>query len=181
MRNKASDVAAHSFGPTDRLFFDTNVWLLLYAPQPPHASGRVRAYSAAFKAVLAAGSTVLIDVLVISEFINRSARLHYELAGRPGDFKTFRNSGFFAGVAVDIAADMGAILGSAKPLDGDLNCADLPTLLTAFAAGGLDFNDQILTGICQRHGLAMVTDDGDFTEGGLQVLTANRRLLTACP
>ena len=34
--------------------------------------------------------------------------------------------------------------------------------------------------MARKHNLTVVTDDGDFTEGGLLVLTANPNLLTVC-
>ena len=50
-------------------------------------------------------------------------------------------------------------------------------LMDDYAAGDSDFNDQISTSLCQQRGLKLVTDDGDFNERGISVITANRRML----
>lgn len=45
------------------------------------------------------------------------------------------------------------------------------------AAGISDFNDQVLTTLCKRSGLKLVTDDGDFKGRGIPIITANQKLL----
>ena len=57
----------------------------------------------------------------------------------------------------------------------------LADLLNDFSTGAFDCNDQFLVECCRKHGLCMLTNDWDFTEGGITVYTANNRLLTACP
>ena len=36
---------------------------------------------------------------------------------------------------------------------------------------------EIIADLCQKRGLKLVTDDGDFASHGLPIVTANRRLL----
>jgi predicted nucleic acid-binding protein len=50
-------------------------------------------------------------------------------------------------------------------------------LVDEYAAGDSDFNDQVLTALCKKKGLKMVTDDVDFKGRGIPVITANKRLL----
>ncbi len=57
----------------------------------------------------------------------------------------------------------------------------MPDLLRSFGKGGEDFNDQLIVEITKKYDLKLLTDDGDMTKGGVDVITANRRLLTACP
>lgn len=54
-------------------------------------------------------------------------------------------------------------------------------MLADFGTGGADWNDQLLVENCRRHGISPLTNDGDFTEGGISVFTANNKLLVACP
>ena len=35
--------------------------------------------------------------------------------------------------------------------------------------------------VCRKHGISPLTNDGDFTEGGISVFTANGKLIRACP
>jgi predicted nucleic acid-binding protein len=50
-------------------------------------------------------------------------------------------------------------------------------LIDEYAAGNSDFNDQVLTTLCKRSGLKLVTDDGDFKGRGIPIITANQKLL----
>ena len=53
----------------------------------------------------------------------------------------------------------------------------IETLLNEYALGDSDFNDQVLTDLCIRTGLMLITDDADFKDRGIPVITANKRLL----
>ena len=52
-------------------------------------------------------------------------------------------------------------------------------MMSAYGAGHSDFNDQVITHLCEREGLTLITHDADFTHQGISVLTANPRLLAA--
>ncbi len=41
-------------------------------------------------------------------------------------------------------------------------------------------NDAILIDICKRRSLKLITHDGDFHSGGIEILTTNPKLLKAC-
>ena len=61
-----------------------------------------------------------------------------------------------------------------------LQLTDINDLLNEFAAGTFDFNDGVMLETCRLRGWKMLTDDGDMTKGGIEVLTANQRLISAC-
>ena len=54
---------------------------------------------------------------------------------------------------------------------------EMNELLDDYAAGGFDFNDQVITELCKRKGLTLITHDGDFKDSGVPILTANKKLL----
>ena len=56
-----SRITGYLFSALDKLFPDTNVWLLIYAPHRPDDS-KVTVYSRAFADILAAESRIHIDV-----------------------------------------------------------------------------------------------------------------------
>ena len=180
MSPEARMIAEHRFQPTDNLLLDANVWLVLYGPQGNHNDYRTKLYSEAFKRILSAGSTIHIDVLVTSEFINSYARFEYKLAIRRGmgaEFKEFRQSNEFPHVAKRIGADAKRILQYCRCIDSGFSTSDIAALLTDYEAGETDFNDQILARICKSNGLILVTNDSDFKNSGVPILTANKRLL----
>ena len=112
MKHEATEVRHYNFTSQDRLFLDANIWLYLYAQLKPQAHW-VKIYSKVFKRILKAKSKVYTDVLVVSEFINRYARLRWRIDesnfGEFDEFKDFRNSPHFKPVAQDIAADVACV------------------------------------------------------------------------
>jgi len=73
-RNATQDIRSYVFSEKDHLFLDANVWLSVYGPQVSRRKGW-DIYSAAWRDIRMAGSKVYIDFLVLSEFINRFARI----------------------------------------------------------------------------------------------------------
>lgn len=180
MKNKAIDVRAHAFAACDRILVDTNVWTYLFCPVP-QAAWAVNAYSHAFKAWLNAGATFFLDVLVFSEFVNTFARLEWKASGVALDFKAFRQAPAFQSVAATIGSQAANILSVSKQVPHAFDEWNLKILLAEFSAGKRDVNDQLLIETCRKFNLSLVTNDADFTEGGVRVFTANQRLLAACP
>jgi predicted nucleic acid-binding protein len=174
---KAIAVANYDFKAEDELFLDANIWLLIYGPQSPGNSG-VAIYSQALAKILAAQSRIYIDVLIVSEFINAYARLKWKLVASHIDkFKVFRKSPEFKSVAQDIAADVKQVLNHCSRIENGFEALEIGGLIDEYAAGDFDFNDQIITALCKRKGLKLVTDDGDFSGQGIPIVTANKRLL----
>jgi len=81
MKNESYHIEEYTFAAADKLLFDANIWLYIYGPQGNPADQRTRVYSAALAKILAARSRIVLDVLILSEFINRYARLRYPDAG----------------------------------------------------------------------------------------------------
>jgi predicted nucleic acid-binding protein len=190
MRNKAHDLAAWLFRGDQRILPDANFWLNVLSPsfglaRPRHS----RDYSSAYRRLLLAKSSLFVDVLIMSEFVNVLARqsftdsLKRQYVGRHGhpDFKAYRNSADFVAPARIIASECRKILRQSIRLDHAFSEWDFGTLLSGFESGGEDFNDQLLIEMARKHSLLFLTDDADMVSGGLEVLTANRRLLAACP
>ena len=119
--------------------------------------------------------------LSFGEFVNRYARIEANRLGAGRDFKSFRKSAAFPPVASTIALEAQNIVNACQCIDHHFAEWNMPSLLNDYSTGAHDYNDQLLIQSCRRHNLSLLTDDRDFTEGGLTVFTANNRLLTACP
>jgi len=188
MKNKAHDLANWNFSPSDRILPDANFWINVFGPASAvaHTDRRLQNYSGALRTMLIQKVTMFIDVTIMSEFVNTLARLEFN-ANFKGkgygsrDFKRFRNSRDFIPTAKMIEREFGKILKISKCVDHPFSSWDLPGLLGDFAKGGEDFNDQLIIEITKRYDLKLLTDDGDMTNGGVDVITANLKLLTACP
>lgn len=173
-------VDSHRFSRRDRLFFDTNVWLRIHTVGYDPNDQNVKAYSSAFRRCLVAGCPIFVDVIVLSEFVNRYARWMFETQPEPQrakGFKSYRNSSAFKPVAKEIADACRRIMGVCKRLDDPFCQVDPEELLSEFETGKVDLNDQLITRLCAAQNLTLITDDGDFGGVGVPILTANRRML----
>jgi len=181
MKNRAFNATAHPFAEGERILPDANFWVYLYGPGAVPGNKLTATYSAVFGQLLTANAELFLDVLVLSEFVNVFARTQYKQKNPGTDFKTWRNTPDFVPVATAIQTQTMQILAVAKPLDHAFATWNLTGVFTDFAAGGHDVNDQLLTETCRHHQLNFLTHDGDCTEGGITVYTANPHLLAACP
>lgn len=172
---KIAAVEDYTFESSDQLLLDTNIWLLLYGPTPNNP--RVSIYSQAFKKILEAKCQIFIDPLIVSEFINRYARIQQRVIAPTKQFKDFRNSNEFKEVACSIADDTSRVLDYCIQIDSGFETIDMNNLLQEYREGKSDFNDQIVTALCNNKSLILLTDDGDFKDQNLEILTANPKLL----
>ena len=177
MSYKAVRVSDHDFTHQDRLFLDTDIWFYLYGPKGSRRRW-VQLYSNIFNRILSAKSKIYIDVLVLSEFINTYSRTQWKFVARHIEsFKDFRNSSDFKPVAQEIGAKVTSILKHCSRIESGFSTLAIDDLITDYAAGNSDFNDQVITEICRSNKLTLITHDGDFRSQEIPILTANSQLL----
>jgi len=187
MKNKAHDVRNWPFQPSDRILPDANFWINVFSPASSAGPRRNRAvhYSNAFRDILTKRALLYVDVLILSEFVNVLARQEFNTRFiaqyGAGGFKAYRNSADFVPTARMITREMRKILARSTRLDHSLSEWDFVGLLRDFESGSEDFNDRLIVEMARKHSLCLLTDDGDMTNGGVTVLTANQRLISACP
>jgi predicted nucleic acid-binding protein len=183
MKNKAYDLSSYSFSSDEQVLVDTNIWLYLF-PAPTDPSNRFATqYSTAFSSLISAKAQPVLDPMVLSEYLNRYIRIEWEgnYKSQYPKFKDFRNSSDFLAIASAAETFAKRILSFCQIHSIPANELDLNQALSAFSAGGEDFNDALLVDICKKRNLKLMTNDGDFQDGGIEVLTTNPRLLRACP
>jgi predicted nucleic acid-binding protein len=181
MKNRAFDASSHAYSSGERILPDANFWLYLLGPAAVPGNAHTATYSAVFAQLLSANVELFLDVLVLSEFVNTYARFEQRQRAPGILFKKWRNTPAFLPVASSIQTQATQILSVAKPLDHPLATWNLGALLTDYATGVFDLNDQLLTETCRHYSLSFLTHDSDCTEGGITVYTANTTLLAACP
>ena len=175
-RGSVNDIAEYKFEKDESLFFDANVWLLLFPPVYQASTPRIKVYSEAFKKIQAAGNGIYCDVLVLSEFVNRSARVAMKSAGK-ADFKQFRNSPEYRPVAQQIALIMSQIARLSIPVESGYSGLEQQVFCDRFGRTCADFNDEIIAELCKQREFTLVTDDYDFQGSSVKILTGNHRLL----
>lgn len=172
-----SSVVDYTFTSEDRLLLDANVWLLVYGPQKPGGrDSRVPIYSSALKRILSAGSSIFIDILIVSELINGIIRIRNNL-GRQSSLRDFRGSPAFVAVAEETAEIARRVVGHCTRMDDPFAQLAIDAVLDEYSLGKSDFNDQILRELCMNEGLTLVTDDSGFGNADIPVLSGNARLL----
>lgn len=183
MKSRAYDLARYSFASGEQVLIDANIWLYMFpAPgNPPykHASN----YSKAFQNLKMANAEPVLDFMILSEYLNRYCRIEWEANHKSAypKFKDFRVSSDFTVVASTAHTFATKILSFCKAHSVRADELDLKAALTDFQSGKLDFNDAVIVEVCKKRNLKLMTNDGDFEYGGIELLTTNPKLLSACP
>lgn len=181
-KNKAIDAKCYAFQPGEPILVDANVWLYLHPPAAQPTSRWADSYSGAFARMLQVKAKPIVDALILSEYLNRYVRLEFNAFWKTTypEFKKFRQSDDGAKVLQYAVEELTQILKIAAPRDTRLADMNFPALLLAVRSGSIDFNDGLLIQSCRQNGWKLLTNDGDMSQGGIEVLTANSRLLQAC-
>ena len=131
MTSKIHLVDGYQFTKSDVFLFDANIWIYIYVPQEANR-WTAKVYSKALAEISKAKGAIFIDVLVLSEFINRYARLEYGRVKNQGAFryfKDYRKSAVFMPVAKAIADASRRILEHCRRTESCFESVDINTLL----------------------------------------------------
>jgi predicted nucleic acid-binding protein len=184
-QNKIYNLGDYTFTHDDFLLLDTNVWLYLFpAPASPF-SHLAALYTPVLENILNAKATLMLESLVLVEYINRYCRIEHRACVEAGgtrlkDFKCFRTSSEFLPVgtaAVESAKEI-ITLCRTDGVQHPLSKYSLDELFAGVSNGSYDFVDALLVKTCRLNGWKMVSHDVDITHGGIHVLTLNRKLIS---
>jgi hypothetical protein len=177
MRSDGRRIKDHRFTSDDKLFFDANIWIFIFGPNAEPDNNSVKTYSNALNRARKAGSRIEIDLVVLSEFVNRCLRLDYNQLRDykiiRDDFKTYRKTPEYAASVAVVANNARKILSLCQLIESDFTHCDHNAILTRLGAAQSDLNDEFIVSLCQRRGLMLVTDDGDYLDSELTILTRN--------
>jgi len=175
--SRIQDIRAHTFLASEKFFLDANVWLSMYGPSPVRRKGSYF-YSAAWRDIRSCKCEVLIDMIVLSEFINTYSRIEQKQTGNDKlQFKSFRKSAAFKPIAAEITRTVKRILSACSRVESGFPSLDIDAALKNNEAGTTDFNDEVISNICAQNGVTLITHDADFAGQSINILTANARLL----
>ncbi len=177
--NNIININNYIFTPEDKLLFDTNIWFYLICPKD-NPDKYAQMYFKALDKILHNKCKIFIDVIILSEFINRYAKY---LAKQKFDidvmqYEKFRDGKKFKAVALLVAEAVDKILELANRISSDFDSIEMNAILSHYAQLRADFNDQILEHICITNNLKLVTNDIDFKRAKCIILTANNKLLS---
>lgn len=172
-------ISGYTVGPTEEFFFDTNVWMFLFAPLAGSKANKQKAYSVFLGEIITRGATIWINSQVIAEYVNRCLRIEFEewkkrTSKYGADYKKdFRPTSDYQSTLLDIKAQVSAILQKSTKQSDDFHIADVNALISSMGSS-LDYGDAVIIDLCKRKKLKLVTDDSDMTNSSLPftVITA---------
>ncbi len=182
MKNKAHNLSGYSFSSGEKILFDANIWLYLFPPPGNPPQDYATQYSRAVTNLIKANAQPVLVPIVLSEYLNRYCRIEWEGNYKNSfpKFKGFRESLDFPVIAQHAKAYALKILNMSDVCQVDADRPCLEQALSDFSTGTIDFNDALLVDLCKKQSLKLLTNDRDFLNGGIEVLTSNPALLKAC-
>jgi predicted nucleic acid-binding protein len=159
------------------IVFDTNIWIYLYGPYAHSSNPLTRAYSGIYSKLISLGNRIIIENSIISEFVNRYVRIIYDSRRDEMVYKDFRRSDEYQSAASEASDAILNIIDDCEVEfleDGILNFEEV---FTQFQDGKLDYNDIVLSSLCQMKGYYLLTHDSDFSAEPINVISANTKLL----
>lgn len=160
--------------PTDVFFFDTNVWMFLFAPLANSKPYKQKQYSRLLGDIRSRNACVWISSLVVSEYVNAVLRLEFKQWMRKNqllnaDFKhDFRPTIEYKDALADVKLQVSDILSIATRRPDDFHNVNINNLIDIMA-DQLDFADSMIVNSCIRAGLKLVTDDSDIVASNLSI------------
>lgn len=161
-----------------KIFFDANILIYLFwaSIEKPEQ----KKYSSFFADFLKQKNTLVVNTIVISEFINRAfvrARTNYEKQNGNKKLKPkeFRKTSAGQKALSDISDIVQSkILPYFKLNDMKFTAAQIKQLLTL---DKLEFNDRLVAETCKLNNYVLLTNDSDFANADIDTISANRKLL----
>lgn len=159
------------------IFVDANVLIYLFWPTGQYSYESD--YARVFRNLLRQGNNLYVNFLIISEVVNRILKIEFQKlksnSNQSFKFKDFRNSEVGRDVINDIYLIVQTeILSRFEIIDKTFNKNDIEGFLMV---DQLDFVDKATVSICSENNLVLLTNDRDFKNSGLDILTGNPRIL----
>jgi predicted nucleic acid-binding protein len=178
-RFKISDIPSLINKPA---LFDANV--IIYIFWPTGSKDFESKYSSIFAELLKQNTKIYINFIVISEVVNRAIRIEYEKYLLTNNFdknrykyKDFRDSLDGQEVVKDVYQVIQKKVVSTFEVIGKIFTKD--EIISFLNVDKLDFCDKAIEMLCKENNLVLVTNDSDFINSDLEILTANSKLLNS--
>ncbi len=163
-----------------QIFFDANVILYIFWPTGKYTWEKH--YSSIFGLLIRQNNVLATDFIVISETLNRIIRIEYQkylyernLKNDDYKFKEYRDSSDGKEVLNDIYNIVKTkILTKFSIIGKTFQKSDIETFLTV---DSLDFSDNAILSLCKENNCILLTNDKDFTESDIEILTSHPALL----
>lgn len=156
------------------VFFDANILIYLFWP-----TGSVyyeENYARAFRSLLRQGNQLVVDFMVISEVINRVLRIEHQKQNSSLKFKEFRDSSAGQEALDDIHLILkNDILNRFEVIEKSYSKGEI---IDFMVVNELDFVDKATVKLCRENNLVLLTNDKDFRNADVDILTGHPSLLS---
>ena len=174
------NIRSYPFSPKEKVIFDTNIWMRLYGPYCFTKDNHFE-YSEAFRNIRTNDTDILLNNIILSEFINAFSRdiwKHHPHKARWEEFKDFRNSPEFEEVAEEIGLWMKEIKEMVSFCDLKFDKEIAEGYIDKYLCGSFDFNDIIIAEFSKLIRATLITHDFDFRGcEDITIVTAYKKLL----
>ncbi len=163
-----------------KIFFDANI--LIYLFWASGSSYFENKYAKIYTKLNNQKNIYIIDFVVISEVINRAIRLEHDKYRAENNinnisdypFKKFRDSNDGQEALKDIYTIISSeILENFELIEKKYSKQFLKPLLVV---DKLDFGDKIIVKICDENDYILLTNDKDFKDSNIDILTSNKKI-----
>jgi len=156
------------------VFVDANVLINLFWSTSGSEFWEIEC-SNVFRALLRQGNKLFVDFLVISEVVNRVLRIEHKALNPEQEFKHFRDSEQGKIALSDIYSIVKhRILEDFSVTEKSFSEVDIRNFLTI---NSLDFIDKGILKTCQKNKFVLFTNDKDYKNSEVDILTCNRNIL----
>ena len=171
------------------IFLDTNIWIYLFCPLSPPKDFIVREYSRAFNRLIRSKNKLYIDVMILSEFINRYLRLaFYVYMGNNNirsrfDFKKdYKQTGDFEeNIRLISSTIKNKILPHVSVANFNYENRNMEELIDNLKDKMADFNDLHVEKLCKKKGFILLTNDRDYSDSSIDIISGNPKILQSSP
>ena len=165
-----------------RIFFDANI--LIYLFWSTGAQYFEREYSSIFSSLLKMDTALYVDFIIVSEFVNRAIKLEYNnqlwktnQESKDYSYKRYRDSEDGKEMLADIYKIIeGSILDKFQVTGKEFNKMEIREFLQVDC---LDFSDKAIELICKENDYVLLTNDNDFRNSDIDILSMNNSLLNS--
>lgn len=178
MKNESiKNIEEHQFKADEQFVLDANILLYTFGPSDFRSGDRDHVYNDAMTKMIVNKCKLYMILPVLSEYIYRYLDKQLKLNKvDKDDLKAFRKTDAYKEIAEMIAADVREILNLVKCCNPTFENSKACEVLDRFLQCTLDFNDAIIENFCISNRLTLVTNDGDFRNSDVHILTANSSL-----
>jgi predicted nucleic acid-binding protein len=167
------------------ILLDTNIWIYLFCPLGHSKEFIVKKYSLAFNRLIHSNNKLYIDVMILSEFINRYLRLAYYVYMKNNNIETDfdfkkdykQTDDFKETIQLIVSTIKNKILLKVSVANFNYENNNIVELIDNLKDKMTDFNDLHFEKLCKTKGFILLTDDSDYSDSSLDIISGNPKLL----